>query len=211
MSEQTAIEEVQAQADSLIARFPEYVSLDDRKGYEGYIVEVEHLIEVVTALRDDFGYDYLSSVTGVDYLPDDFIEVVYHLYRSTGGSAIVIKTRASREETSVPSLVPIYPGADFQEREAWDLMGIRFEGHPDLRRILTDYGFSGHPFRKDFPLIGNVTVRYDEEKGRVVYEPVEIEPRVLVPRVIRVDSRYKADDIDKAADAAADSLASGTE
>jgi NADH-quinone oxidoreductase subunit C/D len=150
MSEQTAIEEVQAQVDSLIARFPEYVSLDDRKGYEGYIVEVEHLIEVVTALHDDFGYDYLSSVTGVDYLPDDFIEVVYHLYRSTGGSAIVIKTRASREETSVPSLVPIYPGADFQEREAWDLMGIRFEGHPDLRRILMWEGFQGHPLRKDW-------------------------------------------------------------
>jgi len=79
-----------------------------------------------------------------------------------------------------------------------------------LRRILTDYGFTGHPLRKDFPLIGNVTVRYDEEKGRVVYEPVEIEPRVLVPRVIRADSRYKADDIDKAADEEANSLASGT-
>ncbi len=150
MSEQTAIEEVQAQADSLVTRFPEYVSLDDRKGYDGYIVQVGHLVEVVTALRDDFGYDYLSSVTGVDYLQDDYIEVVYHLYRSTGGSAIVIKTRASREETTVPSLVPVYPGADFQEREAWDLMGIRFEGHPDLRRILMWEGFQGHPLRKDW-------------------------------------------------------------
>ena len=93
----------------------------------------------------------------------------------------------------------------------FDMFGIIFEGHPDLRRILTDYGFTGHPFRKDFPLIGNVTVRYDEEKGRVVYEPVEIEPRVLVPRVIRDDSRYEADDIDKAADEAANSLATGAE
>jgi NADH-quinone oxidoreductase subunit C len=104
----------------------------------------------------------------------------------------------------VPSLVEIWSSANWYEREAFDLLGIVFEGHPDLRRILTDYGFTGHPFRKDFPLIGNVAVRYDEEKSRVVYEPVEIEPRVLVPRVIREDSRYKADEIDRAADEAVD-------
>ncbi len=90
----------------------------------------------------------------------------------------------------LPSLVGIWPGVNWFEREAFDLFGIVFEGHPDLRRILTDYGFVGHPFRKDFPLIGNVTVRYDAEKKRVVYEPVEIEPRVLVPRVVREDSRW---------------------
>jgi len=91
----------------------------------------------------------------------------------------------------VASLTDIWPGANWFEREAFDLYGIVFEGHPDLRRILTDYGFVGHPFRKDFPLIGNVEVRYDVEKGRVVYEPVtSVEPRVLVPRVIREDSRY---------------------
>ncbi|MGY6553061.1 MAG: NADH-quinone oxidoreductase subunit C [Wenzhouxiangella sp.] len=90
----------------------------------------------------------------------------------------------------VPSLVDVWNSVNWYEREAFDLFGIVFEGHPDLRRILTDYGFIGHPFRKDFPLIGNVTVRYDEEKGRVVYEPVEIEPRVGVPRVVRRDSRY---------------------
>lgn len=111
----------------------------------------------------------------------------------------------------VPSLVEIWNSANWYEREAFDLLGIVFEGHPDLRRILTDYGFTGHPFRKDFPLIGNVTVRYDEEKRRVVYEPVEIEPRVLVPRVIRDDSRYKADDIDQAAEEAADRDAASTE
>ena len=91
----------------------------------------------------------------------------------------------------VPSLVPLWPIANWFEREAFDLFGIAFEGHPDLRRILTDYGFVGHPFRKDFPLIGNVEVRYDEEKKRVVYEPVtSVEPRVGVPRVIRDDARY---------------------
>lgn len=89
-----------------------------------------------------------------------------------------------------PSLVEIWSAANWFEREAFDLYGIVFEGHPDLRRLLTDYGFVGHPFRKDFPLIGNVTVRYDEDKQRVVYEPVEIEPRVTVPRVVRRDSRY---------------------
>jgi NADH-quinone oxidoreductase subunit C len=111
----------------------------------------------------------------------------------------------------VPSLVEVWNSANWYERETFDMFGIVFEGHPDLRRILTDYGFTGHPFRKDFPLIGNVAVRYDEEKGRVVYEPVEIEPRVLVPRVIRDDSRYTADDIDQAANEAADSLSPGAE
>ena len=92
----------------------------------------------------------------------------------------------------VPSLVPLWAGANWFEREAFDLFGIVFEGHPDLRRILTDYGFVGHPFRKDFPLIGNVEVRYDEALGRVIYEPVtSVVPRVLVPRVIRHDSRWE--------------------
>ncbi|NEZ02940.1 NADH-quinone oxidoreductase subunit C [Wenzhouxiangella sp. XN201] len=90
----------------------------------------------------------------------------------------------------LPSLIEVWNSVNWYEREAFDLFGIVFEGHPDLRRIMTDYGFIGHPFRKDFPLIGNVTVRYDEDKGRVVYEPVEIEPRVTVARVVRRDSRY---------------------
>ncbi|MGO4503492.1 MULTISPECIES: NADH-quinone oxidoreductase subunit C [unclassified Dyella] len=88
----------------------------------------------------------------------------------------------------VPSLTGIWPGVNWFERESFDLYGIIYDGHPDLRRILTDYGFVGHPFRKDFPLIGNVEVRYDPEQKRVVYEPVSIEPRVLVPRVIRDDA-----------------------
>jgi NADH-quinone oxidoreductase subunit C len=129
--------------------------------------------------------------------------VVAHLLSLKDNRRLRIRTFAADEHMPiVPSLVEVWNSANWYEREAFDLFGIIFEGHPDLRRILTDYGFSGHPFRKDFPLIGNVTVRYDEDKQRVVYEPVEIEPRVLVPRVIRDDSRYRADDIDRAADPA---------
>ena len=138
--------------------------------------------------------------------------VVVHLLSISKNTRLRMKTFAADEGFPVvPSLVEVWNSANWYERETFDMFGVIFEGHPDLRRILTDYGFTGHPCRKDFPLIGNVTVRYDEEKGRVVYEPVEIEPRVLVPRVIRDDSRYKADDIDKAADDAADSLAPGAE
>ena len=109
----------------------------------------------------------------------------------------------------VPSLTEIWASANWYEREAFDLFGIVFEGHNDLRRIMTDYGFTGHPFRKDFPLIGNVAVRYDSQKQRVVYEPVEIEPRVGVPRVLRDDSRYKTDELDQAADARAEEVSAG--
>ena len=138
--------------------------------------------------------------------------VVVHLLSLTKNTRLRIKTFAADEGMPiVPSLVEVWTSANWNEREAFDMFGIVFDGHPDLRRILTDYGFTGHPFRKDFPLIGNVSVRYDEEKGRVIYEPVEIEPRVLVPRVIRDDSRYQADDIDQAADDAADSLAPGAQ
>jgi NADH-quinone oxidoreductase subunit C len=98
---------------------------------------------------------------------------------------------ASDEEPMIDSLVDVWPSANWFEREVFDLFGILFEGHPDLRRILTDYGFIGHPFRKDFPLIGNVEVRYDETRQRVIYQPVSIEPRTLVPRVIRDDNRYE--------------------
>ena len=137
--------------------------------------------------------------------------VIAHLLSHSQNMRLRMATFAADEGLPiVPSLVEIWNSANWYERETFDLFGIIFEGHPDLRRILTDYGFTGHPFRKDFPLIGNVTVRYDEEKGRVVYEPVEIEPRVLVPRVIREDSRYNSDDIDRAADDAG-SLASGKE
>ena len=137
-------------AKDIETRFPEGVVPDERKGYEGYLVEVDKLVEFATALRDEFGYDFLSSVTGVDYLPEDKMEVVYHIYRSTGGGALIFKVQVPRLTPSVPSLYDVFPGADFQEREAWDLMGIKFEGHPDLRRILMWEGFEGHPLRKDW-------------------------------------------------------------
>lgn len=130
--------------------FPEQVKPDEREGYEGYLVESNHLLEIAATLRDQYGYDFLSSVTGVDYYPDGGLEVVYHFYKFTGGPSLVLKVQISRSEAVVPSLTPIFPGADFQEREAWDLMGIRFEGHPDLRRILLWEGFAGHPLRKDW-------------------------------------------------------------
>lgn len=146
MSEKTLIEE----ETSLENRFPGMVTPDERKGYEGYLVKVYSLAEFATVLRDEMGYDFLSSVTGVDYLPENIMEVVYHVYRSTGGPALVFKAQVPRENPVVPSLVPVFPGADFQEREAWDLLGIRFDGHPNLKRILMWEGFHGHPLRKDW-------------------------------------------------------------
>ncbi|MEE4216692.1 MAG: NADH-quinone oxidoreductase subunit C [Xanthomonadales bacterium] len=134
--------------------------------------------------------------------------VVVHLLSFRHNRRLRIRCFAPDEGMPiVPTLVEIWSSANWYEREAFDLFGIVFEGHPDLRRIMTDYGFTGHPFRKDFPLIGNVAVRYDELKGRIVYEPVEIEPRVTVPRVLRDDSRYKTDEVDQAADARAEEIA----
>jgi NADH-quinone oxidoreductase subunit C len=124
--------------------------------------------------------------------PDRRFAAVAHLLSVSNNRRIRLRCFALDHTLPiVPSLTGLYPVADWFEREAFDLFGIVFEGHPDLRRILTDYGFVGHPFRKDFPLIGNVEVRYDPEKQRVVYEPVSIEPRVTVPRVIRADSRWQ--------------------
>ncbi len=134
----------------LIERFQPSLRPDERPGYTGYVVAVDSLLDFMKAARDEFGYDYLSSLTGVDYLPDAQMEVVYHLYKTTGGPALVVKTQVPRERAVVPSLVSIYPGADFQEREAWDLLGIRFEGHPNLLRILMWEGFEGHPLQKDW-------------------------------------------------------------
>ncbi len=120
--------------------------------------------------------------------------VVYHLLSMHQNVRLRLRVFTGPENPPVVrSLVDIWNSANWFEREAFDLYGILFEGHPDLRRILTDYGFIGHPFRKDFPLSGNVEVKYDPEKGRVAYQPVSIEPRTLVPRVIRVDNRYSQD------------------
>lgn len=113
--------------------------------------------------------------------------VIYHLLSVKRNLRLRVKTLLAEDNLIVDSVVDVWSSANWYEREAFDLYGILFNGHPDLRRILTDYGFIGHPFRKDFPLMGNVEMRYDTEKRRVVYEPVSIEPRTLVPRVIRED------------------------
>ena len=124
---------------------------------------------------------------------------VYHLISYAHNRRLRLRVFASDDEfPMVPTVTEIWASADWYEREAFDLFGILFSGHPDLRRILTDYGFVGHPFRKDFPLVGNVEMRYDPERERVIYEPVTIEARVLVPKVIRQDHRYLMDEPEEA-------------
>jgi len=129
-----------------------------------------------------------------DEFADRRFAVVYHLLSLQHNFRMRLRVyTGTSNPPMVKSVVDIWNGANWFEREAFDLYGILFDGHPDLRRILTDYGFIGHPFRKDFPLMGNVEVSYDAEEGRVVYKPVSIEPRTLVPRVIRDDNRYAPD------------------
>ena len=146
MSETVAIEE----DVSLPERYPDFLEAETRSGYSGYFVRPERLVEFMRIARDELGYDYLSSVTGVDYYPQDVLEVVYHLFKTTCGPALELKAQTPRTEAVIPSIVEVYPGAEFQEREAFDLFGIRFEGHPDLRRILLWEGFAGYPLRKDW-------------------------------------------------------------
>jgi NADH-quinone oxidoreductase subunit C len=135
-----------------------------------------------------------EDVEQATYRPAARFAVVYHLLSVSLNHRVRLKTFAEDDERPiVDSVYDVWNAADWFEREAFDLYGILFRGHPDLRRLLTDYGFIGHPFRKDFPLIGNVEMRYDPAKGRVVYEPVSIEPRTLVPKVIRDDARYQPD------------------
>ena len=141
---------VQTEVLDLAARFPGSVVAESRPNYTGWMVNKDNLVEVATALRDEFGFDLLSSVTGVDYFPDK-MEVVYHAYKTTGGHGIVFKVQVPRiDPIEIQSVTPIWPGADFQESEIWDLYGIGFTGHPDLRRILMWEGFEGHPLRKDW-------------------------------------------------------------
>ncbi|GAB4570429.1 MAG: hypothetical protein Kow0077_04510 [Anaerolineae bacterium] len=156
MAEKPAAEAVEnpvSEAVSILKQeFGDAVRDDDRNGYSGIIVAPEKLVEVATAIRDKLGYNYLSSATAVDYLgKGDHLEMVYHAYRvQAGGPPLVFKAQTPRETATLPSLINVWPGADFQEREAWDLMGIRFEGHPNLKRILMWEGFEGHPLRKDW-------------------------------------------------------------
>jgi len=184
-------------------------------------VSAEHIVSACTKLRDDFGFEQLMDICGVDYSEyggsawgtktasdkgfsraveaATFTEaereglrfgVVYHLLSIEHNQRIRVIVRLDADTPIIDSVTPIWHCANWFEREAFDLFGILFDGHDDLRRILTDYGFIGHPFRKDFPLIGHVEMRYDSDKKRVIYEPVSIENRTLVPRVIRDDNRY---------------------
>jgi NADH-quinone oxidoreductase subunit D/NADH-quinone oxidoreductase subunit C/D len=142
----------------LTQRFPGIVSTETRPGFTGFIVEKDKLVEVATAIRDEFGFDLLTAVTAVDYLPENKMEVVYHAYKTTGGPGLVFRVQVPRvDPIEVPSLIHIYPGADLQEREAWDLFGIKFTGHPDLRRILMPEVFTDFPLRKDVPMQGKMT------------------------------------------------------
>lgn len=139
-------------------------------------VEADQLIGTLTCLRDDPQCQFVSliDISGVDYPSrEKRFDVVYHLLSPRQNLRIRVKV-ATDEDTPIPSATSVYPGADWYERETYDLYGVLFSGHPDLRRILTDYGFEGHPLRKDFPLTGFVEVRYDDEMKRVVYEPVEL-------------------------------------
>lgn len=139
-------------------------------------IKRESIIPVLRFLHDDSGAQFISiiDICGVDYPGDaERFEVVYHLLSPKLNQRIRVKLRTDAE-TPIQSATSVYPGADWFEREAYDMYGILFTGHPDLRRILTDYGFDGHPMRKDFPLTGYVEVRYDDEQKRVVYEPVEL-------------------------------------
>jgi NADH-quinone oxidoreductase subunit C len=143
----------------------------------------------VKASSSGFGRGVTSGSGGTHDGPR--FAVIYQLLSITNNERLTLRSFCvDGEEPSMESLVPVFASANWFEREVFDLFGIVFPGHPDLRRLLTDYGFTGHPFRKDFPLEGNVEVRYDEAKGRVVYEPVQITPRTLVPKVIRDDARY---------------------
>ena len=139
-------------------------------------VAVDQILAVLTKLRDDVGcqFEILIDLAGVD-CPERAhrFEVVYHLLSPRLNQRMRVKL-VTDESIQVPSVIPVFPNADWYEREAYDMFGILFSGHPDLRRLLTDYGFQGHPLRKDFPLTGYVEVRYDDEKKRVVYEPVKL-------------------------------------
>jgi NADH-quinone oxidoreductase subunit C len=170
-------------------------SLVRDRGELSLTVSAENYMPVALALRDDpaLKFEQLIDLCGVDYSdyksePWDGLRycVVSHLLSLSHNWRVRLKVFAADDDMpTLPALTPVWNAANWYEREAFDLFGIIFEGHLDLRRILTDYGFIGHPMRKDFPVTGNVEMRYDAEKKRVIYQPVTIEPREVVPRVVR--------------------------
>ncbi|MGC2047917.1 MAG: NADH-quinone oxidoreductase subunit C [Gallionella sp.] len=189
--------------------------MEEKLGELTIVVRTDSMLEVLTRLRDapEFRFEQMMDLCGVDYsaygsdlseggayfrsddMPDSKgahpsrFAVVYHLLSVTHNRRLRVRIYASDDDFPLlPSAIDIWPSANWYEREAFDLYGIVFTGHPDLRRILTDYGFVGNPFRKDFPLSGNVEMRYDPEQQRVVYQPVSIEPREVTPRIVREEN-----------------------
>jgi len=175
-----------------------FVTLSERLSELTIVVQDTDWLEVAKILRDhpDLRFEQLSDACGMDYSTygegrweGKRFAAVYHLLSVSHNQRVRIRVFARDDEMPViDSVSALWPAANWYEREAFDLFGIIFNGHDDLRRLLTDYGFIGHPFRKDFPLSGNVEMRYDPDQKRVIYQPVTIEERVLVPRILREDS-----------------------
>ena len=168
-------------------------------------IRCQAITDVCRRLKDDpeTRFDQLIDLCGMDYStygkeggdpwPGSRYAVVYHLMSLDNNQRIRLRCNLDDQQPVIDSVIDIWTSANWYEREAFDLYGIIFKGHPDLRRLLTDYGFIGHPFRKDFPLSGHVEMRFDEEQGRVIYQPVTVEDRILVPRTIRKDSFAESD------------------
>ena len=167
------------------------------------VVPPSALLDTLRAVRDrpELSFGMLLDLCGVDYsaygngaYEGPRFAVVYHFLSLAHNVRLRVRVFAPEDDFPVlPSVIELWPNANWYEREAFDLFGIMFSGHPDLRRILTDYGFVGHPFRKDFPVSGHVEMRYDPEQGRVIYQPVTIEPREVVPRIIREPNFAKSE------------------
>jgi NADH-quinone oxidoreductase subunit C len=217
----TLDERLDALADELAEAFGAVDGVVIHRAYAELTLDIprDQLLSIMQRLRDGgkFQFEQCMDVCGVDLLTygdsewsthnDGFSRgasrealaadqeirfgVVYHLLSPTLNHRLRVKTMLDSDAPIVDSVVDIWSAANWFEREAFDLFGILFQGHPDLRRLLTDYGFVGHPLRKDFPLEGHVEMRYDPEQKRVIYEPVSIEQRTLVARVIREDNRYQ--------------------
>ena len=179
---------------------PALKSLSEDIGELTLEVNAPDIVSVCRTLHDHAGckFDQLTDLCGMDYSAygaeggkawaGSRYAVVYHLLSMEYNCRIRVRVQLDPSRPAVDSVIGIWPAADWFEREAFDLYGILFNDHPDLRRLLTDYGFIGHPFRKDFPLSGNVEMVYDEQQGRVVYRPVTVEERILVPRTTRTDT-----------------------
>jgi NADH-quinone oxidoreductase subunit C len=203
-------------SEALGSVFGDPVGLETAFGAVTAVIAAERLVATMRSLRDlpEFRFETLIDICGVDYsaygttarglafsssdatpaeppkrMHGGRFAAVYHLLSITHNHRLRVRAFAPDDDFPVlPSVIDVWPSANWYEREAFDFFGVMFTGHPDLRRILTDYGFVGHPFRKDFPLSGNVEMRYDPEQGRVIYQPVTIEPREVVPRIIREES-----------------------